>query len=168
MNEDSVRRLQNQLRYISRFYDTVEELAVDGIYGQQTAAAVIAAQNLFGFVPTGEADERTLNAINDLFRLLRAQNAPALAVELFPLSGQPLEYGSSGVAQTVLNIMLGALHFVFRNLPEITSIDTFGEDTAQAVALLQQYNGLETTGVVDRLTWNAVVQLFNNYRGGRQ
>jgi len=168
MNENTVRDIQNQLRFLSEDFDTIDPIAVDGIYGEETQRAVAELQRILGFDATGEADERTLNALNDLYRASSERRLPAVTVQIFPINEQPLIIGSSGVSQTVLNIMLGALAFVFSNLPKIESIDTFGEDTLKSVAIIQHTSGLATTGQVDKPTWNIIARLFNEYRGGNR
>lgn len=168
MNENTVRDIQNQLRFLSEDFDTIDPIAVDGIYGEETQRAVAELQRILGFDATGEADERTLNALNDLYRASSERRLPAATVQIFPINEQPLIIGSSGVSQTVLNIMLGALAFVFSNLPKIESIDTFGEDTLKSVAIIQHTSGLATTGQVDKPTWNIIARLFNEYRGGNR
>ncbi len=168
MNENTVRDIQNKLRFLSKDFDTILPIAVDGIFGEETERALAELQRILGFDATGEADERTLNALNDLYRAASEKRLPAVTVQIFPINDEPLVLGSTGVSQTVLNIMLGALAFVFSNLPKIQSIDTFGEDTLEAVAIIQHTSGLTTTGQVDKPTWNMIARLFNEYRGGNR
>ncbi len=167
MNENSIRRLQNQLRFLSLYYNSVEEIAVDGFYGDETISAVKELQKIFGFEPTGEADELTLNAINDTYRFLSKQSAPALGVELFPLNKEFIEYGSSDDSAVVLNIMLRKLGFTFKNLPKIESIYYFGDDTARAVEIIRQAYGVQASGGVDRATWSVIAALYNAYSGDK-
>lgn len=168
MNEKTVIDIQNQLRFLSEDFDEISPIAVDGIYGEETQQAVAELQRLLGFDATGEVDERTLNALNELYSASLEKRLPAVAVQIFPINDKPLVLGSKGVSQTMLNIMLGALAFVFSNLPKISSIDTFGEDTLEAVARIQLSSGLVTTGQVDKPTWNIIARLFNEYRGGNR
>ena len=58
-----VRALQGYLNYISNTYDAIPKLDEDGIFGQRTAAAVRAFQNLFGIPDSGIVGEATWNAI---------------------------------------------------------------------------------------------------------
>lgn len=166
MNENTVRDIQNKLRFLSEDFDSINQIAVDGIYGDETKGAVAELQRLLGFEANGEMDERTFNALNDLYVAASERRLPAVRVQAFPLDGGPMVFGSRGVSQTLLNIMLGALAFRFSNLPKIESIDTFGEDTLRSVAAIQQASGLATTGQVDKPTWNIIARLFNEYRGG--
>ena len=168
MSENTVRDIQNKLRFLSEDFDTIPPIAVDGIYGDETQRAVAELQRLLGFDADGEADQRTLNALNDLYRASSEKRLPAVTVQVFPINEEPLVFGSRGVSQTVLNIMLGSLAFVFSNLPKIQSTETFGEDTLESVAIIQHTAGLATTGQVDKPTWNMIARLFNEYRGGNR
>lgn len=58
-----VRALQGYLNYISNTYDAIPKLDEDGIFGQRTAAAVRAFQNLFGIPDSGIVGEATWDAI---------------------------------------------------------------------------------------------------------
>ncbi len=166
MNEKSTERLQNRLRYLSEDYDEIPPVAVDGIYGDETKRAVARVQRMLGFEANGEADDKTLTAIEGLYRAAKAHRSLAVGVQVYPENGQPLVYGSKGDSQQGLNLMLKRLALVFSNLPKIESTDQYGEDTMQSVALLQQISGLEANGQVDRPTFNVIARLFNEFRGG--
>ena len=168
MNENTVRDIQNKLRFLSEDFDDIPAITVDGIYGEETKRAVAQLQRILGFDANGEVDERTFNALNQLYRDAKELRSPAVAVQIFPLNEEPLVLGSRGVSQTVLNIMLGSLAFVFSNLPKIMSVDSFGEDTLEAVTIIQQASEFEPTGKVDKPTWNIIARLFNRYRGGNR
>ncbi len=66
-----VEQLQTFLRVISRNNDTVPAVSVDGIFGPQTQAAVIAVQNWFDLAPDGVVGPITWNAIVTLYNEYR-------------------------------------------------------------------------------------------------
>lgn len=51
-----VRQIQQQLNLIGEFYNSIPALIVDGIYGENTAAAVSAFQNIFDMPVSGVVD----------------------------------------------------------------------------------------------------------------
>ncbi|MBQ2773544.1 MAG: peptidoglycan-binding protein, partial [Clostridia bacterium] len=62
-----VANLQYYLNYLSGFYNTVPPVAIDGVFGATTRAAVIDAQNTFGLVADGIVGEQTWDAIYDAY-----------------------------------------------------------------------------------------------------
>lgn len=55
------------LSVMSAFIPQIPELAVDGIFGSRTRAAVLAAQRWFGLPETGVVDAQTWDEIYDQF-----------------------------------------------------------------------------------------------------
>ena len=49
-------------------------------------------------------------------------------------------------------------------VPLITVDGIYGDSTKQAVIAVQRLSGIEQTGAVGPLTWNAIVNLYNEYR----
>lgn len=62
-----VRTIQEQLSAIRRTYSNIPSLAIDGIYGEDTAAAVSRFQSIFDLPVTGEVDYRTWYKISQLY-----------------------------------------------------------------------------------------------------
>ncbi len=64
---DRVRQLQYMLAVVAQFVQAVPSVSVDGIFGPNTRDAVAAFQGYEGFPVTGEADDRSWNALYDLY-----------------------------------------------------------------------------------------------------
>ena len=64
---DQVRMLQEQLNRIARNYPALPTIAVDGIYGSATKAAVEKFQSIFGLPVTGIVDFRTWYRISEIY-----------------------------------------------------------------------------------------------------
>ncbi|SHO50835.1 peptidoglycan-binding protein [Anaerocolumna xylanovorans] len=64
---DSVRQMQEQLNAIAAVYTAVPVIAVDGVYGPQTQAAVTAFQQTFGLPATGIVDLPTWYRISGIY-----------------------------------------------------------------------------------------------------
>ena len=74
-----VQFLQYMLSVLSKYIPNIPPVTVDGIYGQATRAAVLAAQRRFALPETGSVDARTWDAIYDQYSgientTLRAQS----------------------------------------------------------------------------------------------
>ena len=62
-----LRTIQEQLSAIRRTYSNIPSLAIDGIYGEDTAAAVSRFQSIFDLPVTGEVDYSTWYKISQLY-----------------------------------------------------------------------------------------------------
>lgn len=79
---DKVRLLQYMLSVLSAHISTIPPVSVDGIYGQQTRAAVLAAQRRFGLPETGSVGAQTWDAIYDQYSGI--ENTNLRSGETFP------------------------------------------------------------------------------------
>ncbi len=64
---DSVRQMQEQLNAIAKVYTVIPAIAVDGVFGPQTEAAVRAFQQVFGLPSNGIVDLPTWYRISQLY-----------------------------------------------------------------------------------------------------
>ena len=108
-------------------------VAVDGLYGTRTLAAVQAFQKSAHLPVTGIADAGVWRALDARAHPLRAEYGVVLRV------------GSQGSAVSVLQRAL-----------RVTADGVFGPGTQAAVKALQQRAKLASTGVVATLTWQAL------------
>ena len=79
---DKIRHLQYMLSVLSEYIDQIPPLAIDGIFGSETEAAVRAAQRWFGIPVTGQVDDPTWEEIYDQFSGI--ENATLRNRETFP------------------------------------------------------------------------------------
>ncbi len=79
---EKVRQLQYMLSILSDFIPSIPPLTIDGVYGQATRSAVLAAQRRFGLPETGVVDARTWNEIYDQFSGI--ENTSLRSRETFP------------------------------------------------------------------------------------
>jgi len=79
---DKVRQLQYMLSVLSAYIPQIPPLNMDGIYGQNTRAAVLAAQRRFQLPETGNVDTRTWDEIYDQFSGI--ENTSLRNSEIFP------------------------------------------------------------------------------------
>lgn len=83
---DKVRQLQYMLSVLSSYIPEIPPLAVDGIYGQRTRAAVLAAQRRFQLPETGSVDPTTWDEIYDQYSGI--ENTSLRNAETFPAQNQ--------------------------------------------------------------------------------
>ena len=88
---EKVRLLQYMLSVLSAHISTIPPLAVDGIFGGETKAAVLAAQRRFGLPETGSVGVQTWDEIYDQYAGIENTNLRSL--ETFPIRrGQNTNY----------------------------------------------------------------------------
>ena len=64
---EKVRQIQEQLNVVAEAYPLIPKIAVDGIYGPETAEAVRVFQSVFGLPQTGVVDYRTWYKISEIY-----------------------------------------------------------------------------------------------------
>lgn len=79
---EKVRQLQYMLSVLSSYIQGIPPVAIDGIYGSATTAAVLAAQRRFNLPETGNVDPRTWDEIYDQFSGI--ENTSLRSRETFP------------------------------------------------------------------------------------
>lgn len=82
---EKVKLLQYMLAMLSEYIPEIPPVAVDGIYGKATRAAVLAAQRRFRLPETGVVDPETWQAIYGQFSGI--ENTTLRSEESFPISG---------------------------------------------------------------------------------
>ena len=92
---EKVRQLQYMLSVLSSYIPEIPPVAVDGIFGKATRAAVLAAQRRFRLPETGVADAATWDDIYDQFSGI--ENISFRNSEVFPITGNR----NNGVRSTV-------------------------------------------------------------------
>ena len=83
---EKVRLLQYMLSVLSEYIPGIPPVTVDGVYGTQTRAAVLAAQRRFRLPETGTVGTQTWNEIYDQYSGI--ENTSLRSGENFPQSGQ--------------------------------------------------------------------------------
>lgn len=161
-----VQSLQYYLAFIGFFNDSLPEISIDGIFGPATRNAVVAFQKYYGLTPDGIVGRDTWNKIQTVY-LSILNNLPkeyqSYSSLLYP--GAVLSNGSTGKVVEQLQLYLRVIGQNNRNVPVINVDGVYGNATANAVKAVQKLYGIEQTGVVGPATWNAIVELYNGYRG---
>ena len=158
-----VREVQEYLRRLAGTYPRIPLLSVDGIYGPETVEAVRAFQTLFDLPVTGEVDSETWNLLRNEYSRLTYPTTRPLPIYPF-LPGEPfLQLGDTGVAVSLLQVMLDTLAAYYENLHHVVVNGLFDEETERALRQLQQVFGFEPHGSLDRRTWDRLAQTYNAY-----
>ena len=152
-----VEQMQFWLSTLAQYESSIPSVTVDGVYGSGTAAAVRAFQRLYGLTVDGIVGLTTWTELYDQFRSIQSDNGTPNA---YP--GTALREGSSGQNVRLVQFWLKIAHTVYTSLANVTVDGKFGSATAAAVRRFQSYFGLTSDGVVGRITWNKLYEVYND------
>lgn len=147
-----IRVLQFLLSSVASYNNEIPPVAVDGIFGADTKAAVTAFQNFAGLTADGIVGRNTWTALVDAYeQIARAQNA-----ELPPPINLVLGSRSDDVAR--LQGLLNQLAAVYPSINRIPETGYYGEQTRAAVLAFENLFGLPATGAVGPFTFSQIQQ----------
>ena len=138
---DRVRQLQYMLAVAAQFVQQLPSISVDGVFGPVTRDAVAAFQGYEGFPVTGEADDRTWDALYELYSGIDNRVLQNRAV--FPQL--------DSAATTVANA--GA---------RLAALGYSGTNLQQSIRAFQRANGLAVTGRLGDDTARAITRQYQN------
>lgn len=136
---DKVGQLQYMLAVVGQFVQEVPVISVDGIFGPLTRDAVAAFQGYEGFPPTGEADDRTWDALYELYSGIDNRVLDNRAA--FP------QFDTADTTVVNARQRLAALGYTGSNLQE-------------ALRAFQRANGLSVTGRLNDATARAITRQY--------
>ena len=160
-----VRAIQYFLNFLGFFNDRLPQIKVDGIFGPATENAVRQFQSQYGLAVDGIVGRNTWNAILDAYySTLNSLPDEYRSYSSLLYPGYTLTTGTSGNAVTQIQTFLRTIAQNNNAVPLITVDGVFGDRTKAAVIAVQKLAGIPQNGVVGPLTWNAIVNLYNEYR----
>lgn len=155
-----VRSLQYMLRQLSKEYEFLPEVALDGVFGEKTLEAVMMFQREFVPPVTGVVDYRTWNAIRNEWEETENKLREPRAVRAFPGNGRQAEQGERYPYMVVPQSMFRVLSYFINGISDTPEDGKHGELSAENVRWLQEKAGLPVTGVLDQRTWDALSRLY--------
>ncbi len=153
---ESVRELQELLNFVSKTYNSISSLNVDGNFGALTQSAVREFQSLFGLTVDGVVGSATWNALLREYLIL-LYNPLASDANVYP--GTPLTVGSRGENVLRIQSYLNNIGQIYTTVPRLVTDGIYGTGTQNAVSVLQGIFSLARDGIVGEETWNLIVNL---------
>ncbi len=166
---NGVQNIQYLLAYLAEFYNEIPPVAIDGIYGPATEAAVRAAQELFELPVTGEMNAATWDVLYRTYLGFLA-TIPFRYTEgnILPYPGVPLRLGSEDDSVRVLQEYLNYIARFDDRIPTVNVTGYFGEQTRASVLAFQEAEGIPPSGTVAGVTWDAIADRYGDlYNGNR-
>lgn len=160
-----VRIIQYYLDFIAYFNDNLSRITADGVFGKNTEDAVKNFQSYYGLPVTGIVDNATWYKILGQYNAI-IQSLPyefqSYSAFLYP--GYVITEGATGKAVEQVQTYLKTISQNVEAVPSVTVDGVYGSATANAVRVIQELYGLPVTGDVGILTWNALTELYNDFR----
>lgn len=161
--------LQYYINYLSQYYSTIPPVSIDGVFGDETLSAVIDMQNTFGLNPDGVVGEETWET------MYRAYLGIIETIPVEYIQGQTVPYGGVilrlGAQSESVRVLQQYINYIAETFPEVDAVSVtgyFGTNTRAAVIALQEILGLNASGSVDAVTWDAITSLYSDlYIGAR-
>ncbi len=152
---EHVRELQEYLHGISHTDESYPHVIPDGIYGENTTAAVNRFQQQNQLRPTGETNTDTWNAIVQQYQ--DKVRIPTIVMSIFPAGVKLYTVGDKGTAVFLIQALLRAIEAQFENMPEVHMSGIYDTDTQRAIQHFKQNANLTPTGDTDPNTWNHLI-----------
>ena len=159
-----IESLQTMLREISNFYPAVLPVIPDGTFGRSTFASVRSFQTMQGLSPTGEVTPETWVSIAELYGHLYPKSTIVTAIPVWE-TNQILGLGSTNYHLFLVQAMLAALSYIFKDVQKTESTGKLDDTTQAGLQWLQQASGLNPTGKLDTQTWFYLTNLYRTSTG---
>ncbi len=161
----SVRILQYYLNFLSYFNLKLPYVSIDGIFGDETRDAVFAFQSLYGLDVDGIVGRDTWDMIQNAYAgVLTSLPDEYRSYSSLLYPGYIITIGASGKVVEQLQTYLKTIAANIPSVPDVTVDGYYGDQTKNAVLAVQKLEGIEQNGQVGVLTWNAIVNLYNQFR----
>lgn len=162
MDNMVIREIQEALRTLSFTDPRLIPIAVDGIYGNQTAEAVRIFQTLNGLDPTGEVDRATWEELRDSVKDIRG--ITPLGIRAFPHPLFILRPDEKDELASFVQTMLTSLAGYYNNIGAVATSGIYDPATVNEIRRIQEAHRIEPSGILDAATWNVLATLYNNRR----
>lgn len=162
---EKVEILQYMLSVLSQFNNSIPNVAQDGIFGDNTLAAVKAFQEYYDLPVTGTVDEATWNL---MYRVLKNTydivlfGGRDLDIQTAPYPGYVLQIGSTGDDVRTLQEYINTIAAANPNIDSVSVTGVYGRATRNSVMQIQELYSLLRTGNVNEATWDAIANGYKN------
>ena len=146
--EDGIMAIREIQYYLFVIGDTQENgvnIAVDGIYSEETEKAVKEFQALYGLDATGEVNKETFDKIYAEYYIITSKNGRN---NRLPEWNEALSLGSTGETTSLLNLTLLSLREFYKDIPQVREGGFFSRSTEDAVKFMQSLFGNPVNGAV--------------------
>ena len=154
-----VKEMQFYLQIMSAYYQQINYIEYDGVFGRDTEIAVKAFQEMFSLVADGIVGTLTWEKMYSVFLRLRNVDGPVYRTLQVPYD-QPLSIGSDGVTVEWVQYMLLYISKFYDTIEIVEVTGSYDYITELAVKDFQSIFSIPVTGVVDQNTFDQMVLVY--------
>ena len=160
-----VELLQRRLNRISVNFPRIPKIyPADGLFDVSTTNAVKEFQKVFGLTEDGLVGKSTWYSIQSVYNAVKKlYELNSEGLKLADLSTEYPSELSEGIEGDGVLVLQYYLDYIANYVPTVRAVaidGSFGPATKEAVISFQRTYGLPITGVVNRLTWNKIQEIY--------
>lgn len=164
--KNAVIRLQRYLRQLEHELGEINRVPIDGIFGDDTRAALMRFQAYAGLRVTGISDIVTWEMLYAEYQKSLDKKSSTLGI--FPFFDLPDEYelklGDNNTLVSMLEIIMSEISSEYTEMQDAFKVNgVFDSDKSNLIREYQKKNLIPESGTVNRATWNRLAEDFNSF-----
>ena len=168
---ESVRVIQAQLNRIANDYPSIDKVKVNGYFGEDTEKAVKRFQTIFDLSADGVVGKRTWYKISYIYvsvKKLAQLTSEGEAIQDGSYPGKALRRGERGINVQILQFYINQTAVYVNSIKPVEIDGNFGPSTEMSVISFQKYFNLTPDGIVGKLTWEKMQDIYLGIQQGVQ
>ncbi len=159
----AIMQIQRILRELELYEQEYSSVPLSGIFENETRGAVADFQSKYGISPTGVVDYETWLALHSAYNATRLERKGVRRVALFPPRGEISIFpDEKNDIVYVIQYMLSQISTHYNSFEKLEFTGIYDEPTQSAIREFQRKNLIESNGIIDPSTLEA---LFEEYEG---
>lgn len=158
---ENVKIAQYLLAVIGAFYDEILPVKITGKYDSETEESVRSFQRQFNLTVDGIIGPKTWSKLIEVYKTLEPYILDSSG-KFIKYPGYVLKKGKKGESVRLIQTWLDAINSKYPFIPAVTVDGIFGDRTREAVMIFQRWAGLVDDGIVGKLTWDKLYEVYRS------
>lgn len=157
----NVKILQYLLICIGGFYDSILPVKITGKFDTDTENSVKSFQQEFNLDNDGIVGKKTWSKLLEVYKNIEPHILDASG-KFIKYPGYLIKKGKRGEDVQQIQVWLNTIHSKYPFIPEVDVDGIFGSGTREAVMDFQRWNDLVEDGIVGKLTWDKLYEIYRS------
>lgn len=158
---EEVKNAQYLLKVIGAFYDSILPIEITGIFDEDMKKVVKSFQSEFELDADGIIGPKTWSKLIEDYKRLKPYILSSEG-EFIKYPGYLIKNGIRGENVKLIQTWLNEIHKKHQFIPEISDDGIFGQKTKEAIMIFQRWRGLTSDGIVGKLTWDSLYEVYRS------